>query len=259
MTRPKIGLALGSGGAKGFAHVGVLKVLTEAGIPIDYIAGSSMGALVAALYGAGHDWKSMERMALAFRRNHYLDFTVPKLGFVTGKKLTDLVRVLTYQKRFEDCRVPIKIVATELISGERAVFDSGHLFKAVRASISIPGVFVPVKWGGKIYVDGGVIDRVPTKIVRDMGADLVISVDASTFTGGAMVQSVLDVIIQSIDIMQQQLVMVQESHADILIKPYTSNFNATAFTNIEKIIEAGEITARNQLSEIQQKIDNWKE
>ncbi len=259
MARPKIGLALGSGGAKGFAHVGIIKVLTEAGIPIDYIAGSSMGALVAALYGAGHDWKSMERMALAFRRNHYLDFTVPKMGFITGKKLTDLIRVLTYQKQFEDSRVPLRIVATELISGERAIFDSGHLFKAVRASISIPGVFVPVKWGGKVYVDGGVIDRVPSQVVRDMGADLVISVDVSSFTGGAAVQSVLDVIIQSIDIMQQQLVNLQESHADVLIKPYTSDFNATAFTNIEKILEAGELTAREHIPEILEKMDNWKE
>lgn len=259
MARPKIGLALGSGGAKGFAHIGILKVLDEAGIPIDYIAGSSMGALVAALYGAGHNWKSMERMALAFKRNHYLDFTVPKMGFITGKKVTELIRLLTYQKHFEDCRIPVKMVATDLLEGDRVIFDSGFLYKAVRASISIPGVFVPVKWGGRIYVDGGVIDRVPTKLVRDMGADLVISVDVSSFTGGAVIQSVFDVMVQSIDIMQQQLVNLQESHADILIKPPVSNFNSRAFTNMEQIIAIGEKAASEKKNDILIAIEKWKE
>lgn len=259
MSRPKIGLALGSGGAKGFAHIGILKVLEEENIPIDYIAGSSMGALVSALYGAGHNWESMERMALAFRRNHYLDFTVPKMGFITGKKVTELIRALTYQKSFEECRIPVKMVATDLVAGERVVFDSGPLYKAVRASISIPGVFVPVKWGGRIYVDGGVIDRVPTKIVRDMGADLVISVDVSSFAGGAVIQSVFDVMVQSLDIMQQQLVNLQESHADVLIKPPVSNFNSRAFTNLEQIISIGEEAARQQIKELIQRIENWKE
>jgi NTE family protein len=259
MSRPKIGLALGSGGAKGFAHIGILKVMAEAGIPIDYIAGSSMGALVGALYGVGHEWDRMERMALAFKRNHYLDFTIPKMGFITGKKITDLIRVITYQKHFEECRLPVKIVATDLLSGERVVFDSGFLFKAVRASISIPGIFVPVRWGGRIYVDGGVVDRVPTKIVREMGADLVISVDVSSFSGDAVVQSVFDVIVQSIDIMQQQLVNLQETHADVVIKPPVSNFNSKAFVNLEQIIKLGEDAAKGKLSEIQSLIKNWKE
>jgi NTE family protein len=259
MSRPKIGLALGSGGAKGFAHIGILKVMAEAGIPIDYIAGSSMGALVGALYGVGHEWDRMERMALAFKRNHYLDFTIPKMGFITGKKITDLIRVITYQKQFEECRLPVKIVATDLLSGERVVFDSGFLFKAVRASISIPGIFVPVRWGGRIYVDGGVVDRVPTKIVREMGADLVISVDVSSFSGDAVVQSVFDVIVQSIDIMQQQLVNLQETHADVVIKPPVSNFNSKAFVNLEQIIKLGEDAAKGKLSEIQSLIKNWKE
>jgi NTE family protein len=259
MSRPKIGLALGSGGAKGFAHIGILKVLTEAGIPIDYIAGSSMGALVAALYGVGHEWDRMERMALAFKRNHYLDFTIPKMGFITGKKITDLIRVITYQKHFEECRVPVKIVATDLLSGERVVFDSGFLFKAVRASISIPGIFVPVRWGGRIYVDGGVVDRVPTQIVREMGADLVISVDVSSFSGDTVVQSIFDVIVQSIDIMQQQLVNLQETHADVVIRPAVSYFNSRAFTNLEQIIKLGEEAARSQVTEIQSLIRNWKE
>ncbi|WEG11682.1 patatin-like phospholipase family protein [Pullulanibacillus sp. KACC 23026] len=259
MTRPTIGLALGSGGAKGFAHIGVIKVLEEAGIPIDYIAGSSMGALVAALYGVGHNWKSMERMALAFRRNHYLDFTVPKMGFITGKKLTDLIRVLSYQKHFEDCRLPVKIVATDLIRGERVILDSGPLYKAVRASISIPGVFVPVKWGGRIFVDGGVIDRVPTKVVRDMGADLVLSVDVSSFSGEAVIHSIIDVMVQSLDIMQQHLVNQQESHADLLMKPPVSNFNSTAFTNLDRIIAIGEKTARQHIRDLQRLIANWKD
>ncbi|HSU79755.1 MAG TPA: patatin-like phospholipase family protein [Candidatus Angelobacter sp.] len=259
MSRPTIGLALGSGGAKGFAHIGIIKVLAEAGIPIDYIAGSSMGALVAACYGVGHEWDRMEQMALSFKRTHYLDFTIPKMGFITGKKITDLIRVITYQKKFEDCRIPVKLVATDLLSGERVVFDQGYLFKAVRASLSIPGIFVPVRWGGRIFVDGGVVDRVPTQIVRDMGADLVISVDVSSFSGDAVIQSIFDVIVQSIDIMQQQLVNLQETHADVVIKPPVSHFNSRAFTNLEQIIKLGEEAARSKLSDIQSLIKSWKE
>ncbi|MGV3487832.1 MAG: patatin-like phospholipase family protein [Tuberibacillus sp.] len=259
MKKPKIGVALGSGGSKGFAHIGVLKVFEEENIPIHYMAGSSMGALTCALYGAGHNWESMRKLAVTFTRRHYLDFTVPTVGFVSGQKVTGLIKAITHQKSFEDCRIPISIVATDLNTGERVVFQEGKLYKAVRASISIPGIFRPVKLDGRLLVDGGVIDRVPATVVRDMGADIVIAVDVGELTPKKEIRTFFDVIMQSIDIMQEQIVKLQESSADITLKPPVSEFHSKVFTNIDKIIRIGEDTARAHLPEIQKRIAAWKE
>lgn len=259
MREPKIGLAFGSGGAKGFAHVGVIKVLEEAKIPIDYIAGSSMGALAAALYGAGHGVESMFKMATTFKRKYYLDFTVPKMGLVAGEKVRELLKVITFGKNIEDLSPPTAIVATDLIAGERVVFTEGSAAEAVRASISIPGILVPVKRGGRMLVDGGVIDRVPISVVKDMGADIAIAVDVSTTKGPSEIHSIFDVIMQSIDIMQEELVRSHELTADVMIKPPLTQFNSRTFTNVEEMIRIGEEETRKHLPHIQAAIAKWKE
>lgn len=259
MKKPKIGVALGSGGAKGFAHIGVLKVFEEEGVPIDMMAGSSMGALACALYGVGHNWESMKKLAIAFNRLHYLDLTVPKTGLINGRKVTGLIKAITHQKRFEDCRLPIGIVATDLKTGERVVFKKGWLYEAVRASISIPGIFTPVKIGGKILVDGGVIDRVPATVVRDMGADIVIAVDVGGFTPKQDIRTIFDVITLSIDIMQEQIVKLQQSSANIVLKPPVAMLSPKALANIDHLVEIGEETARAQLPMIWEMIGAWKE
>jgi len=122
LPRPKVGLALGSGGARGFAHLGVIKVLREEGIPIDLIAGSSMGALVASFYGAGLDIDRLYKLSRVFKRKYYLDFTVPKMGFIAGKRVKELIRIFTHGKTIEELDIPIGIVATDLMSGEKVVF-----------------------------------------------------------------------------------------------------------------------------------------
>ncbi|HEX7065761.1 MAG TPA: patatin-like phospholipase family protein [Bacillales bacterium] len=259
MRRPKIGLALGSGGAKGFAHVGVIKVLEEADISIDFIVGSSMGALAAALYGAGHSVESMHKMATTFKRKYYLDFIVPKMGFIAGEKVRELLGVITFGKTIEELSPPTAIVATDLIAGERVVFTKGSAAEAVRASISIPGILVPAKVDGKLLVDGGVIDRVPVSIAKDMGADIVIAVDVSSGKGTSEIHSIFDVIMQSIDIMQEEMVRLHESTADVMIKPPLAPFNSRTFTDVEKMIKMGEEETRKHLSAIQAAIDNWKE
>ncbi len=258
MERPKIGLALGSGGAKGFAHIGVLKALEAAGIPIDYIAGSSIGALTAALYGVGHRHESMRKMALTFRRDVYLDFIIPKMGIISGKKLTELIKLMTHQKRFEDSTLPIRIVATDLIKGEKVIFQKGLLYEAVRASISIPGIFVPVKRGDQLLVDGGVIDRVPISVVRDMGADLVIGVDVAASVKAEEVHTIYDVIMQSIDIMQNEILRLTELRANVMIKPNVSTYHSKAFMNIEEIIKTGEISGMQAIPEIKKQMQQWK-
>ncbi|TLS37646.1 patatin-like phospholipase family protein [Pseudalkalibacillus caeni] len=259
MTEPKIGLALGSGGARGFAHVGVIKALTEAGIPIDYIAGSSMGALVGAIYGAGHDIKTMEKMASLFKRKYYLDFTVPKMGFIAGNKVKNLINTLTHGKRIEDLSPPLSVVATDLLKGEKVIYRSGSIADAVRASISIPGILVPEKIDDRLLVDGGVIDRVPVSVVKDMGSDFVIAVDVSNVKPVAEVTSIIDVILQSIDIMQKEMVRIHEVTADIMLKPALESYNSKAFTNIEEMIQIGEEETIRNMETITASIAEWKE
>jgi NTE family protein len=258
VSRPKIGLALGSGGARGFAHLGVIKILIKNNIPIDYIAGSSMGALVASLFAAGHDIDRLYKLAIAFKRKYYLDFTVPKMGFISGNRVKELVRVLTHGKNIEDLLIPLSIVATDIVKGEKVVFNQGSIADAVRASISIPGIFVPEKMDGKLLVDGGVIDRVPVSVVREMGADLIIAVDVSHVKVNEEITSIFDVILQSIDIMQDELVKNREIASDIMIRPHVENFSSRAFTNIEEIIKIGEEEANLVLPNIMKVVEDWK-
>ncbi|WP_462409167.1 patatin-like phospholipase family protein [Neobacillus sp. Marseille-QA0830] len=258
MEHPKIGLALGSGGARGFAHLGVIKVLKDEGIPIDLIAGSSMGALVASFYGAGIDMDRLYKLSAAFKRKYFLDFTVPRMGFITGKKLKDFIRMFTQGKNIEDLSLPIGIVATDLMSGEKVVFRKGPVAEAVRASVSIPGIFVPEKYQGRILVDGGVSDRVPISVAMEMGADIVIAVDVSRVKRNAEIASIYDVIMQTIDIMQTEVIYYREMTADIMIRPPVENFSSKAFTNIEEIIKIGEEEAKKNIDQIKNVINQWK-
>ncbi|MGG3736441.1 patatin-like phospholipase family protein [Aeribacillus pallidus] len=259
MDRPRIGLALGSGGARGFAHLGVLKVLVEENIPIDYIAGSSMGALIGTFYGVGHSIESMYKLSTAFKRKYFLDFTVPKMGFISGKRLKEFIHLFSHQKRLEDLHPPVAVVATDLMRAEKIVFTQGSIADAVRASISIPGIFVPEKINGKLLVDGGVIDRVPVSVVREMGANIVIGVDVAHVKQNEEITNIYDVIMQSIDIMQMELVESREIASDVMIRPRVEQFSSRAFKNTEEIIAIGEEETRRMISTIRQVIQQWKE
>ena len=258
MEQPKIGLALGSGGARGFAHLGVIKVLKDEGIPIHLIAGSSMGALVGSFYGAGIEMDRLYKLSTAFKRKYFLDFTVPKMGFIAGKKVKEFIKVFTHGKNIEDLSIPLGIVATDLLTGEKVVFKKGPVSNAVRASISIPGIFVPEKYNGRLLVDGGVSDRVPVSVAREMGADIVIAVDVSRVKKNAEISSIYDVIMQSIDIMQNEIITSREIAADVMIRPPVELFSSRAFTNIDEIIAIGEEETKRQLNKIHNVIGQWK-
>ncbi|MBT2726033.1 patatin-like phospholipase family protein [Neobacillus sp. C211] len=258
MEHPKIGLALGSGGARGFAHLGVIKALKDAGIPIHLIAGSSMGALVASFYGAGIDMDRLYKLSTAFKRKYFLDFTVPKMGFISGKKVKEFIKVFTHGKNIEDLSIPIGIVATDLLTGEKVVFQTGPVADAVRASISIPGIFVPEKYNGRILVDGGVSDRIPVSVAKEMGADIVIAVDVSRVKRNAEITSIYDVIMQSIDIMQAEIINNREIAASVMIRPPVEIYSSRAFTNIDEIINLGEEEAKKHLKQIKTVIEQWK-
>lgn len=259
MNRPKIGLALGSGGAKGFSHIGVLKILHEHQIPVDYIAGSSMGALIGSLYGAGQTVDNLYRLAKIFRRKYFLDITVPKMGLIQGNRIKEYIRFFTFGKSLEDFHIPVAVVTTDLYTGEKVVFQQGDAADAVRASISVPGIFIPEKYGNRLLVDGGVIDRVPATVVKEMGADLVFAVDCAHFYKNTNVSSIYDVIMQSIDIMQGELVQQTVMDADIVMLPKLSQYSSTAFTNIEEIIREGEKEAEKHVDPMKKAIQKWKE
>ncbi len=259
LREPTIGLALGSGGARGFAHLGALKVLQEENIPVSLLAGCSMGALVGSLYAVGHEMESMYKIAKAFQRKYYLDFTVPKMGFISGNRVKQLIHMFSKGQNIEDLAIPFAVIATDIETAEKVVFTKGPIADAVRASISIPGIFVPVELDGRLLVDGGVVDRVPASVVKEMGADIVVAIDVSYVKTNEGIDSIFDVILQTIDIMQNELVKKSELEADVMVRPPVAHYSSRAFTNIEEIIQIGEEEMRKHIPFIRQAVENWKE
>ncbi|WP_017186901.1 patatin-like phospholipase family protein [Alkalibacillus haloalkaliphilus] len=259
MSRPKIGLALGSGGARGFSHLGVIKVFEEHNIPIDYIAGSSMGALVGSFYGAGQKVSDLYNLALSFRRKYFMDITVPKMGLIQGERIKSYIRMFTYNKKLEQFNIPVAVVATDVHNGERVIFREGDAATAVRASISIPGVFVPERVGGRLLIDGGVTDRVPISVVREMGADIIIAVDCSKFEENTDIHSIYDIIMQSIDIMQDDMTSHLVMDADFVLRPEVYQFSSRNYSNVGEIIAKGEQEAEKHIKSIKRAMKGWNE
>ncbi|MCY8521725.1 patatin family protein [Bacillus atrophaeus] len=258
MAKPKIGLALGSGGARGLAHLGVLSSLHKHQIQVDMIAGSSMGALVGSFHAAGHDVETMKKVAKAFKKRLYADYTMPKLGFLKGDRVRQLVHAYTFGKPIEELQIPLGIVACDLQTGEKVVFHKGSVSEAVRASISIPGIFVPQRMGGRLLVDGAVVDRIPVSVVKDMGADIIIASDVSRVRKTEKAAHIFDVIMQSMDILQNELVRHQTIAADVVIRPSLETHSSSSFANIEDVIHAGEKATNGLIRQIKQEIENWE-
>jgi NTE family protein len=245
--RKKAALALGAGAARGFAHIGVLKVFEEAGIKVDLVSGASIGAVVGAFYCSGMSLRMIERLARFTQRNHWVDLTFPRLGLICGDKLEQFIHLFIRGAAFEQLKTPLAVVATDLGSGKRVVFKSGPVARAVRASAAIPGIFVPVEQDGMTLVDGAVVERVPVQTAREMGADVVIAVDVGVYTDNVKVHHVFDVILQCIDIMARDLCRIGTTQADIVISPQLENISPGQFNKAEEAIKAGEEAARAAL------------
>jgi NTE family protein len=248
--RPKVGLVLGSGGLRGLAHVGVLKVLEKENIPVDYIAGCSIGALIGALYCSGHNPDTIIKLAKHLKRRHWLDFIVPKMGIFSGDKVLETTRLLTQKKTFSELRIPLSVVATEINSGREIVFADGDLAKAVRASVSVPGVFVPFQWNDMLLVDGAVVNSTPIDVARSMGAEMVIAVDLAHAGTVCKITNMFDVIIQSIDIMERQLFQHRQHHCDVMIRPDIAHVSPSSFDSIDECVQLGEQSALSVIDEI---------
>lgn len=249
MGKPVVGLALGAGGAKGFAHVGVLKALQECNISIDVVAGTSMGSLVGAFWVTGMSPSFMERLACTLRRRHWLDLTVPKVGLVVGDRVHQMVQLLTKGKNIEDANLPFAVVVTDLVMRKSVVLTTGSMADAVRASTAIPGIFVPFTKDGHIYVDGGVLERVPVRAARQLGADLVIGVDVSATSNLTPPHNIVDVIMQSLDLMQERVMIVDPP--ELLLAPEVGHIGTSQFGRVREAVEAGYNGAMDHMDEIQ--------
>lgn len=239
----KIGLALGGGAAKGFAHIGVIKMLEASGIHPDVVAGTSAGSVVGALYAGGMDPFQLQQTAFALDESTIRDVRLFSGGLVQGQALQDYVNRLLGQRPIERLKLPFAAVATELENGARAVFISGNTGQAVRASSSIPGVFEPVAIGGRHYVDGGVTSPVPVDAARQLGADFVIAVDISSRTDGSNPEGMLNIVDQSITIMGQRLGAEEMRRADVVIRPKVADIGAADFEQKNQAILEGERAA----------------
>ena len=251
---PKIVLALGGGGVRGFAHIGVLQALKENDIKIWGVVGTSMGALIGGAYAAGTDLYYLSRVAEHLQWETLIDLRLPQLGLINGKRVQTLIDLVTKGKRFEDLAIPFWAVATDLFSGEEIVFKAGPLAQAVRASISIPGVFNPVSLDGKVLVDGAVVAGVPVLVARQMEGNLVIAVNVGFDHTDHQVKNVFDVMSKVMDIMGNRLDSYQMDLADLVIKPQLGPIGTMHFNKIRECINIGRQAAQGVLPQLAQLI-----
>ena len=247
--RPRVGLALAGGFARGIAHIGVLKVLQENRIPIDCIAGTSVGALIAASYASGVPLEQMERQAAATQFKDFGRWTLSWMGLATNERLEGYIRRYAVAARFEKLKLPLAIAATDLLTGEAVYFTRGELGPALRASCAYPGLFLPVEHEGRTLVDGFLAAPVPVDAVRRMGAALVLAVYLEV--GGAeRPKNVADVIGRSFSIIQGYAHSEWRARADLVIEPNVKPFAWDDFEQAPQLIAAGEAAARPALPKI---------
>ncbi len=259
IKQKKIGLALGSGGTRGFAHIGVLKVLISEKIPIDYLAGSSSGAIIAAYFAVHGEIESFETLVLKMKKIEFaqlIDFISPKKALIRGRKIQNFLDNLFMYSNFSQVKMPLKIVATDLRRGQEVILEKGNIAQAVLASGTLPGVFPPVSLGKKLLVDGGVTNPTPVDVVRKMGADIILGVDL-TMKGEVSLNdpNTIEVLVRSFDVLRTEatkLTVGKFGKNLVVIKPKVrGEFNfLDGFNRRKEMIEEGERATRRALPKI---------
>lgn len=261
----KIGLALGSGGARGVAHLGVIKALEEEGIRPDYITGCSMGSVVGAGYANGLSVEEMYEVVVKLKAINLIDFSaapLTKLALFKGNKMQNLLLSKIGSTRFEELKIPFRCIASDLYSGRLVVLSEGDVAQAVKASSSIPGIFPPVKLNGMLLIDGGVLCRVPTEQVWDMGADAVIAVDVLCNTGDSVnqVRNMISLTTRIFDMMDYNGTEMKRKltsrENELYIIPEMKGQSQYAVKDLDKAYQAGYDTAKAQMEEIKQLISD---
>jgi len=255
----KIALVLGAGASRGFAHIGVIKVLESNKIPVHMIVGTSAGSFVGALYAYGFNAFELQKLSFALEQNDIIDLTVPDKGFLKGEKIEGYINYILRETPMEKLGIPFYAVATDLQNGKEVVFGSGNTGTAVRASCSMPGIFIPPVISGRMYVDGGVVSPVAVDAARRLGADIVIAVDLSGDADSSLPKGIIEVILQSINIMHTKLSAAQLARADIVISPKVGYLGSTDFTKRHEAVLEGEKAALAVLPKIQEIIARLKQ
>ena len=247
---PLIGLALGGGAARGFAHIGVIQVLEEAGIRPDLVIGTSAGSLVAALYASGKSGVELASLAQTMDETAITDWAFPGRGLIRGEALARYVREHTGGRPIEQMRLSLGIVATDLDNGQGIVFRSGDTGTAVRASSAVPAVFQPVRIGAREYVDGGLVAPVPVRYARQMGAKLVIAVDISEAPEGAPTGDAMRMLLQTFSIMGRSINQFELREADIVLRPKLAGVSGADFSARRRSVQAGRDAALAMLPDL---------
>ena len=263
---PSIGLALGSGGARGLAHIGAIQVLEEHEVSIDVVAGSSIGALVGALYCSGNDGEALYGIASDTTLLKVIPLFDPSLrhGFLGGTKLERLIKKFVGGRRVEECQVPLAVIATDLRSGEVVAFHEGDLAAVVRASISVPWVFRPVEVDGRLLADGGLSMPVPAETVRDIGADVVIAVDLDwerPFTDPSEQQApgVREIGNTSLALLRRHLAAQDARYADIVVRPrFGREVRWDGFLDPEELVHRGREAMAAEMTALETAIEAWR-
>jgi len=257
---PKIALVLGGGAAKGFAHVGVIRVLEQEKIPISMIVGTSVGSLIGGMYAANPDSFQLEWLAFKIDRNDILDFSIvySKFGPVQGARLESFLEQNVKVKKIEETKIPFCPVATDLNTGETVILDRGSLAKAIHASSAIPGVFVPVQFDNRTLVDGGVTDNVACDIAKAKGADIVIAVNLSKDVKNYQIDSLVDIMAQSVSIMMHRSTKEKLGAGDVVIEPDTKGISMFDFSQKKQLMEEGMKSARAAIPRIKDLIENYR-
>jgi NTE family protein len=248
--RPKVGVALGGGFARGIAHVGVLRALEDNEIPVDFIAGTSVGALIAAAYASGTSLDDMAHQASLTRFRDFGRWTLSRMGMASNERLQDFLSRLATAKFFHEMRIPLAIVATDLIKGESVHFTTGEIGPALRASCAYPGLFLPVEYRGHFLVDGFLTEQVPAPAVREMGAELVISVHLEPGLLDSKPRNTIEVISRSFSIIQGVSRQSWRAATDVLLEPNVHHVLWDEFAKSPQLIAAGEECARAAMPQI---------
>jgi len=251
---PRIGLALGGGAARGFAHIGVIQVLEESGIKPDLVVGTSAGSLVAALYASGKGGAALSQLADSMDESAFTDWSFPGRGLIRGEALARYVRENTGNRTIEKLPLPLGIVATDLDSGAPILFQRGDPGVAVRASSAVPAVFQPVRIGTHEYVDGGLVSPVPVRFARQMGAEIVIAVDISAVPDGNPTGDAMRMLLQTFAIMGRSINGFELRDADVVLIPKLPGVSGADFTSRKKSIQAGRDAALAALPALRAKI-----
>lgn len=246
----KIALVLGAGASRGFAHIGVLKILESQRVPIHMIVGTSVGSFIGGLYAFGYNAYKLQTIAMSIEKDEVTELTLPDNGFVGGERLRSYVNAKVTNTPIEKFRMPFYAVATDIKTGEEIIFGGGNAGMAIQASCSIPGVFQPARFSGRTYVDGGVVNPLPVDIARRYGANVVIAVDISSSVDRNLPSSTLETILKSVDIMYGKISQTQIAKADVVISPKVGFVGSADFSLRHEAILEGEKAAVAALPKI---------